>query len=112
MAVAAQKLLPAAVVEPLPEALFWLLVTGEVPTKSQVAVSTARLRHQHHVHTRALHARPQEHERYPVCIYINPHESPRARSPLMSSKLLGRCRACASALLHRFASNRDHRWRA
>jgi len=32
-----QKLLPAAVVEPLPEALFWLLVTGEVPTKSQVA---------------------------------------------------------------------------
>jgi citrate synthase len=72
VAVAAQKLLPAAVVEPLPEALFWLLVTGEVPTKSQVAVSTARLRlrHQHHVHTRALHARPQENMGGILCAFI------------------------------------------
>lgn len=34
-----QKLLPKAPggSEPLPEALFWLLVTGEVPTQEQVA---------------------------------------------------------------------------
>ena len=34
-----QKLLPSAPggEEPLPEGLFWLLMTGEVPTKEQVA---------------------------------------------------------------------------
>ncbi|KAI8892613.1 citrate synthase-like protein [Globomyces pollinis-pini] len=38
-----QKLLPAAFEggEPLPESLFWLLVTGEVPTKEQVAQLSA-----------------------------------------------------------------------
>ena len=37
-----QELLPSAIEggEPLPEALFWLLVTGEVPTKEQTQAIT------------------------------------------------------------------------
>ncbi len=41
-----QKVLPGAVEggEPLPEAMFWLLLTGEVPTKAQVDSLSAELK--------------------------------------------------------------------
>lgn len=40
-----QKLLPKAPggEEPLPEGLFWLLVTGQVPTEEQVSTGAAKM---------------------------------------------------------------------
>lgn len=41
-----QQLLPKAPggEEPLPEGLFWLLITGQVPTEEQVSVTGSRVR--------------------------------------------------------------------
>lgn len=41
-----QKLLPKAPggLEPLPEGIFWLLITGDIPTEAQVSVIRVRRR--------------------------------------------------------------------